>query len=181
MKRGLIAARWDFPVLELTPPTLRLDLTVEAMIAGLPNNHPDLTSAHFPACCDATGGQTRGRLLLAKPLQDRQHRPTEDVLRLLDEAGFAPAGLPHLAALKEYADELWEAGVCYVAALASDSIWVQPDGRYAPYLLLNPRDRGFHLHWLGPDPAGRTTLVPEDQRAELNGQLWFLVRRKEKE
>jgi hypothetical protein len=177
---GIIVARRDFPVIELAPLTVSFDRTVEAMVAGLPNSNPDVVSAHFPACRGGNTGEARARFSLAKPLHDRQHAPTDDVLGLLDAAGFVPEGLPQLAVLKDHADELWAAGVYYVAALAPDSIWQQPDGGYAAYLILNPNDRGFHLHWLGPDSAGGTKAVPEEQRAELNGQLWFLVSRKER-
>ena len=178
MSSGIIVARHDFPVIELAPLVVAFDRTVEEMVAGLPNSNRDITSPHFPECRGREAGQESSRLLLAKPLQDRQHLPTEDVLRRLDEAGFAPAGLPQLALLKDHADELWAAGVCYVIALAPDSIWQQPDGGYGAYLILNPQDRGFHLHWLGADTAGGTKEVPEEYRAEVNGQLWFIVSRK---
>jgi hypothetical protein len=178
---GIIVARHDFPVVELAPLVITFDRTVEAMIAGLPNNSPDITSEHLPACRGGKIGEQQAKLSLAKPLHDRQHLPTDEVLRLLDAAGLIPEGLPQLAALADHADELWAAGVYYVAALAPDSLWTQPDGRYAVYLILNPKDRGFHLHWLGPDSEGGTRAISEEQRAELNGQLWFLVRRKEKE
>ena len=178
MSSGIIVARHDFPVIELAPLMARLDRTVEEMIAGLPNNNPDITSAHFPECWGGKTGQAGAGLFLAKPLQDRQHLPTEDVLRRLDEAGFVPEGLPQLALLKDHAHELWAAGVCYVIALAPYSIWQQPDGGYAAYLILNPEDRGFHLHWLGADTMGGTKVVPEEYRAELNGQLWFIVSRR---
>ena len=178
MASGTIVARHDFPVIELAPLSAGLGRTVEEMIAGLPNNNPDITSAHFPDRRGGRAGQEEARLFLAKPLQDRQHLPTDDVLRRLDEAGLVPEGLPQLALLKDHADELWAAGVCYVAALAPDSIWPQADGGYAAYLILNPEDRGFHLHWLGADTAGGTKVVPEEYRAELNGQLWFVVSRK---
>ena len=163
MSSGIIVVRHDFPVIELAPATGRFDQTVEEMIAGMPNNNPDITSAHFPECRGAKAGQEDIRLFLAKPLLERQHLPTEDVLRRLDEAGFVPEGLPRLAPLKDHADELWGAGVYYVAALGPDAVWWRSDGGYAVYLILNPEDRGFHLHWLGGD---------------LGGHLWFLVRRK---
>lgn len=175
MSSGIIRRRHHFPVIELAPLPAELPQAVEDMIAGLPHNHPDITSEHFP---DRQQGGGEVVLFLAKPLHDREHRPTDEVLRLLDEAGFVPEGLSRLAALKEHADELWAAGVCYLAALAPDSIWRQPDGRYAVYLVLNPKDRGFHLHWLGPDPVEGGDPIPEEQRAEVNGQLWFLVRSK---
>jgi hypothetical protein len=175
MSSSVIAARHDFPVLELAPLEVSSGQTVEDMVAGLPHNHPDLTSEHFSACRSTGAG---GTLFLAKPLADRQHRPVDDLLRLLDAAQFAPVGLPELAALKQHADELWAAGVYNAIALARECLWEQPDGRYAPYLVLNPEDRGFHLQWLGPDSEGGTKAVPEEVRAELNGQMWFLVRRK---
>lgn len=175
MSNAIIAARHDFPVIELAPRSVRCDQTVEAMVAGLANTNPDITSAHFPEC--RSGRQEQAHLFLAKPLSDRQHLPTDDVLRLLTEAGFVPEDLPSLALLKEYADELWEAGVYYVAALGAKSIWLQADGNYAVYLLTNPEDRGFHLHWLGADTAGGTKAIKDDYRADLNGQLWFVVRR----
>ena len=177
MSSPIIVARHDFPVIELAPMRAALDRTVEEMIAGLPNNNPDITSAHFPDCRGGRADTKQTRLFLAKPLHDRQHLPTDDVLRRLGQAGFVPEGLPQLARLKDHADELWAAGVCYVAALASASIWQQADGSYAAYLILNPADRGFHLHWLGADSAGGTKDIPEDQRAELNGQVWFIVSR----
>lgn len=143
---------------------VRLDQTVEEMIAGLPNNNPDITSAHFPYCRAGKTGQEEARLFLAKPLRERQHFPTEDVLRRLAGARFVPEDLPQLSLRKDYGDELWAAGVYYVAALGSNSAWQKPDGGYAVYLILNPEDRGFHLHWLGGD---------------WGGQTWFLVRREE--
>lgn len=178
MSSGIIVARHDFPVVELAPLAVGFDRTVEEMIAGLPNNNPDITSAHFPECRGGKAGQEQVRLFLAKPLHDRQHLPTEEVLRRLDEAGFVPEGLPQLAPLKDHADELWGAGVYYVAALAANSVWQKPDGGYAVYLIVNPEDRGFHLHWLGADTAGGTKVVPQDYRADLGGQLWFVVSRK---
>jgi hypothetical protein len=160
---GIIVAHYDYPVIELAPMTVRFDHTVEEMIAGLPNNSPDITSAHFAECRCGKAGQEEVRLLLAKPLQDRQHLPMEEVLRRLDEAGFAPEDLPQLALLKHHADELWAAGVCFVGGLGAGSVWQGPDGGYAVYLILNPEDRGFHLHWLGGD---------------WGGPVWFVVSRK---
>ena len=178
MSSPVIAARQDFPMIELSPLAVRAGETVEEMVAGLPNNNPEITSAHFPACESARPAGGESGLFLAKPMHDRQHLPTDEVLRLLDAAGLVPAGLPELAALKKHADELWAAGVYYIIALSRDCIWQQADGGYAPYLILNPLDRGFHLHWLGADTAGGTKAVADDQRADLPGQLWFLVRRK---
>jgi hypothetical protein len=174
MTSGIIVARRDLPVIELAPMVARLDQTVEDMIAGMPNNNPDITSAHFPTagaagrarsleCRSGKTGQEEVRLCLAKPVHDREHLQTADVLRRLDQAGFVPEDLPQLCLLKDHAEELWAAGVYYVIALGPDSIWQKPDGGYAVYFILNPEDRGFHLHWLGGD---------------LGGQLWFLVRRK---
>jgi hypothetical protein len=164
MSSGIIAARHDFPVIELAPMAVRYDQTVEEMIAGLPNNNPDVTSGHFPECRRGKTGREDVRLLLARPFHDRQHVPPENHLGRLDEAGLVPEGLPQLALLKDHAEELWAAGVHFVAALASNSIWQKPDGGYAVYFILNPEDRGFHLHWLGGD---------------LGGEIWLLARRKE--
>ena len=163
MSSGIVVARHDFPVVDLAPLVARFDQTVEHMIAGLPNNNPDITSAHFAECRRGRTGQEEVRLFLAKPLHDRQHLPVEDVLRYLDEAGFVPEDLPQLALLKDHADELWAAGVYYVSALGVSSVWQKPDGGYAVYLILNPEDRGFHLHWLG---------------GEWGGPVWFVVSRK---
>ena len=163
MSSGIVVARHDFPVVDLAPLVARFDQTVEHMIAGLPNNNPDITSAHFAECRRGRTGQEEVRLFLAKPLHDRQHLPVEDVLRYLDEAGFVPEDLPQLALLKDHADELWAAGVYYVSALGASSVWQKPDGGYAVYLILNPEDRGFHLHWLG---------------GEWGGPVWFVVSRK---
>ena len=164
MGSDIIVARHDFPVIELAPAIARFDRTVGEMIAGMPNSNPDITSAHFPECRGGKTSQEEVRLLLVRPLHERQHVPTEDVLRRLGEAGFVPGDLPQLALLKDHADELWAAGVHYGAALGPNSVWRKPDGGYAVYLILNPEDRGFHVHWLEGD---------------LGGQLWFLVRRKE--
>jgi hypothetical protein len=164
MSSGIMVARHDYPVIELAPMVARFDQTVDEMIAGPPNNNPDVTSAHFAECRRGKAGQEEVRLLLAKPLHDRQHVPMEDVLRRLEGAGFVPEDLPQLALLKDHAEELWAAGVYYVNALGPSSVWQKPDGGYAVYFIPNPEDRGFHLHWLGGD---------------LGGQLWFLVRRRE--
>jgi hypothetical protein len=161
MKRGIIAARYDYPVIELRPLTVDFGQTVEEMVAGQQNTNAQITSAHFPEC-------RRGkrpaelRLFLVKPLQTRQHLPKEDVVQRLADAGFAPVDLPELAALKDHADELWAAGVPFAAALGEASIWQGPDGGYSPYLILNPEDRGFHLHWM---------------EGEWSGLVWFLVSR----
>ena len=163
MSRGIIAARHDYPVIELAPMVADLDQSVEQMIAGMPNNNPDITSAHFAACGAGKTGRQRARLFLAKPLHDRQHVPKEEVLQRLDAAGFVPGDLPELALLKDHADELWAAGVCFVGALGADSVWQGPDGGYAPYFILNPEDRGFHLHWLEGD---------------WGGPVWFMVKAK---
>ncbi len=178
MNRGIVATRWEFPVIELAPLRAGSARTVEEMIAGLPQNNPEITSANFAACVRDQTGPAAAGLLLAKPLDDRQHQRVEDILRGLDEAGLIQADLPELALLKDHADELWAAGVYYVGALGSNSIWWKPEGGYAVYLILNPADRGFHLQWIGADTAGGTKDVREDFRGELNGQLWFLVRRK---
>jgi hypothetical protein len=162
MSSGLVVARYDYPVIELAPLAADPDQTVEQMIAGLPHNNPDITSAHFPARRAKRSGRGKGRLFLAKPLHDRQHVPREDVLRLLESAGFVPGELPELALLKDHAEELWGAGVRFVGALGANSVWPGPDGGYAPYLILNPEDRGFHLHWL---------------ESEWGGPVWFVVRR----
>jgi hypothetical protein len=164
MSRGIVVARHDFPVIELAPMAVKLDQTVEEMIAGLPNNNPHITSAHFPHCRAGSTGQGEARLLLAKPVHEREHFPMEDVLRRLAGARFVPEDLPQLALLKHHADELWAAGVCFVGSLGASSVWQGPDGGYAVYVILNPEDRGFHLHWLGGD---------------WGGQTWFLVRREE--
>jgi len=160
---SIILARHDIPVIELAPMVAEFGQTVEEMIAGMPNNNPDITSAHFPECRRGKTGREEVRLLLAKAVHERQHIPTEDVLRRLDEAGFIAEDLPGLALLKGHADELWSAGIYCVIALGPHSVWHKPDGGYAVYFILNPEDRGFHLHWLGGD---------------LGGQLWFLVRSK---
>jgi hypothetical protein len=173
MGRSVIVARRDFPVIELAPLAARPDLTIEELIAGLSNNHRDITSAHFAAVAPAQ--ETPG-LYLAKPLENRQHLRVDDLLQRLEAAGFVPADLRQLALLAEDADELWAAGVCYIAALGANSIWRQPDGNYAAYLILNPADRGFHLQWLGHDTEGGTKVIDEAYRGELNGQLWLLVR-----
>ena len=176
---GIIATRWDFPVAELRPLPIGPARTVEEMIAGLPHNNPDISSANFAACQGGPAGQTAAGLLLVKPLQDRAHEPIDDILQRLDAAGLVPEGLPQLALLKDYADELWAAGIYYVAALGANAIWRKPDVGYVVYLILNPADRGFHLQWIGADTAGGTVTVPDDRRGDLNGQLWFLARRKE--
>lgn len=163
MGSGIVVAHYNYPVIELAPLTVDLDQTVEQMISGLPNNNSDITSSHFPACRGGKSGKEQVRLFLAKPLDDRQHVALEEVLRRLDSVGFVPVDLPYLALLKEHADELWEAGVGFVGAPGSNSGWQGPDGGYAPYLILNPEDRGFHLHWL---------------ESEWGGPVWFLVRRK---
>jgi hypothetical protein len=150
-------------MIELAPMVVRFDQTAEEMTAGLLNNNPDVTSAHFTECRRGKTGQETANLFLAKPLHDRQHVPMEDVLQRLDKVGFVPEDLPQLASLKDHADELWATGICGVISLGHDSVWRKPDGGYAVYFILNPEDRGFHLHWLEGD---------------LGGQLWFLVRRK---
>ncbi len=165
MSSGIIAAHYTYPVIELAPVVVRFDQTVEEMTAGMPNNNSSITSVHFAACRAGKKGSEQARLLLAKPLHDRQHLPMEEVLRRLGEAGFVPEGLPQLAVLKEHADELWAAGVCTVGALDADSVWHGPDGDYLPYLILNPEDRGFHLHWL---------------ESEWGGPMWFVVKEKVK-
>lgn len=164
MRNCIIAARHGFPLIELAPVAADLGRTVEEMIAGLPNNNPEITSAHFPECRTAPAAQGQATLFLAKPLNDREHIPVPDVLGRLDAAGFAPVDLPQFALLKDYADELWSAGVCCAGALGPNSIYRKEDGGYAVYLITNPEDRGFHLHWLECDWGGET---------------WFLVRRKE--
>ncbi|MBM3946997.1 MAG: hypothetical protein FJ315_06325 [SAR202 cluster bacterium] len=165
MNRSIIAARYTFPVIELAPIVMDLDRTVDEMVAGLWNTNPDITSEHFPDCRRGSRGLQEARLWLAKPLEDRQHRPEEEVRRRLEEAGFVPEDLPQLACLKEHADELWAAGMHFVAALGSSSVWRGSDGGYSPYLILNPDDRGFHLHWIG---------------SEWGGPVWFVVRRGER-
>jgi hypothetical protein len=160
---GIIVAHYNYPVIELAPAIARFDQTVEEMIAGLPNNNPDITSAHFAECRRGKTSQEEAKLFLAKPLHDRQHLPMEEVLRRLDEAGFVPEDLPQLALLKHHAGELWAAGVSFVGALRASSVWQGPDGGYAAYLILNPEDRGFHLHWLG---------------GEWGGPVWFVVSRR---
>jgi hypothetical protein len=160
---GIIVAHYTYPVIELAPLVVTFDETVEEMVAGLLNTNADITSANFPECRSGKTGSEEARLFLAKPLQDRQHRPAEDMLRRLDEAVFVPQGLPQLARLKERADELWAAGVHFVGALGDGSVWQGPDGGYRPYLILNPDDRGFHLHWL---------------ESEWGGPVWFIVARR---
>ena len=176
---GIIATRWDFPIVELRPLRNGSARTVEEMIAGLPHNNPDITSARFPRCQGGPAGKTVAGLLLVKPLGDREHEPTDSILRRLDAAGLAPEGLPQLALLKDHADELWAAGVYYVCALEANSVCWASDGGYVVYLIPNPADRGFHLQWIGADTAGGTVAVRDEYRGDLNGQLWFLVRRKE--
>jgi len=156
---SIIVARYDCPVIELAPMVADFDQTVEEMIAGLPNNHPDITSAHFPECRRGKTGREEVRLFLVKPLHDREHLPVEDVLQRLAEAGFVREGLPQLALLKHHADDLWAAGVCYVGAFADSSVWQRPDGGSAVYLILNPEDRGFHLHRLEGEWGGPAWLV----------------------
>lgn len=162
MSRTVIAAHYTYPVIELAPVVVRFDQSVEEMVSGLLNTNPDITSAHFPHCRRGRSAAEKAPLFLAKPLHDREHEPREEVARRLEQSGFAPEDLPQLAALKDHADELWAAGVRYVGALGSASVWRGPDGDYAPYLILNPEDRGFHLHWLEGD---------------WGGPLWFVVRR----
>ena len=159
----IIAARYDFPLIELAPLAADRAATVEELVAGLPNTNPEITSAHFGGVLAAPHREDTSRLLLAKPLHDRQHLAREQVVRLLQEAGLEPADLPQLALLKAHTDELWEAGVRFVGALGARSVWAAPDGAYAVYLICNPADRGFHLHWL---------------ESEWGGPVWFLVRRK---
>ena len=161
MSSGIIVRRYDYPVIELAPMTVRFDRTVEEMIAGLPNNNPDITSAHFAECRRGCAGDEKVQLFLAKPLHDREHMPMEEVLRRLDKTGFAPEDLPHLASLRDHADELWAAGIGFVGSIGSSSIWEGSDGSYAPYLILTPEDRGFHLHW---------------QEGDWGGPVWFVVR-----
>jgi hypothetical protein len=162
----IMVAHYTYPVIELASVVVRFDQTVEDMIAGMLNNNPDITSANFAACRGGRKRRAKARLFLAKPLHDREHVAMEEVLRRLGETGFVPEGLPQLAALKEHADELWAAGVPFVGGLASDSAWQGPDGSYAPYFILNPEDRGFHLHWLEGDWGGPT---------------WFVVSREERQ
>jgi len=157
---GIVVAHYTYPVIALAPMVVDLDQTVEEMVAGLLNTNPDLTSEHFPDCRRGRTGHGEARLLLARPLGDREHRPAEEVLRRLNESGLVPEDLPQLAKLKDHADELWAAGVCFVAALGAGSAWQGPDGGYHPYLILNPEDRGFHLHWLEND---------------WGGPMWFVV------
>jgi hypothetical protein len=162
MKQGLIAARYDCPVIELRPLAVDFSRTIEDMVGGLQNTNADITSAHFPECRRGKSGAAELRLFLAKPLQTRQHLPKEDVVQRLADNGFVPVDLPELAALKDHADELWAAGVPFVTALGDASVWQCPDGGYSPYLILNPEDRGFHLHWL---------------EGEWSGLVWSLVSR----
>jgi hypothetical protein len=176
---GIIATRWSFPIAELRPLRAGSAGTVEEMIAGLPHSNPDISSANFPACHGGPAGQTAAGLLLAKPLQDREHEPADSIRRRLDAAGLVPEGLPQLALLKDHADEFWAAGVYYVGVLAANSIWWKPDGGYVVYLILNPADRGFHLQWIGADAAGGTIAVRDEYQGDLNGQMWFLTHRKE--
>ena len=176
---GIIAKRWDFPIVELRPLRIGSAQTVEEMIAGLPHNNPDISSANFTACQGGPAGETAAGLLLVKPLPDREHEPTDDIRKRLDAAGLVSEGLPQLALLKHHADELWAAEIYYVGVLEANSIWWKPDGGYVVYLILNPVDRGFHLQWIGADTAGGTVAVRDEYRGDLNGQLWFLVRRKE--
>ncbi|MDH7569399.1 MAG: hypothetical protein QHJ73_07425 [Armatimonadota bacterium] len=164
MSEALIAARCSFPVVELTPIAARGGESVEEMVSGPFNNHPDITSAHFPRCVasSATGGEVR--LLLVKPVDDRGRAAPDEVLQRLDEAGFVPEELASLALLKAHADALWNAGIYYILALGPHSVWEGPDGRYAVYFIANPADRGFSLYWLEGD---------------IGGHMWLLVRRRE--
>ena len=164
MSSGIVVAHYIYPVIEFAPMVVDLDRSVEEMVAGLLNTNPDLTSEHFPDCRRGYTGPREARLFRAKPLQDRQHVPLEEVLRRLDASGFIPEDLPQLAQLKDHADELWAAGVHFVAALGAGSVWQGPDGGYHPYLILHPEDRGFHLHWL---------------ESEWGGPVWFVVSRKQ--
>lgn len=160
---GVIVAHHTYPVIELAPMIVTFDETVEEMVAGLLNTNSDITSEHFPECRRGRTGQEEATLLLAKPLHDRQHAPVEEVLRRLDGSGFVPEDLPQLARLKDHADELWTAGVHFVGAVGASSVWRGPDGGYYPYLILDPLDRGFHLHWA---------------ESEWGGPVWFVVRRR---
>lgn len=148
---GIVVAHYTYPVIELAPMIVTFDETVEQMVAGLLNTNPNLTSEQFPEYRGGKTGAEEVRLFLAKPLHDGQHLPLVEVLRRLDGSGFVPKGLPHLARLKDHADELWARGVHFVAALGTGAMWQGPDGGYHPYLILNPEDRGFHLHWLESD------------------------------
>lgn len=159
MSNGVILAHYTYPVIELAPMVVTFDNTVEEMVGGLLNTNPDITSEHFPDCRRGRSGQAEARLFLAKPCHGREHLPAEEVLRRLEGSRFVPEGLPQLAALKDHADELWAAGVHFVGALGDGSVWEGPDGGYRPYLILNPEDRGFHLHWLGSDWGDPTWFI----------------------
>ena len=159
MSSSIIAAHYTFPVIELAPVVVRFDQTVEEMVAGLLNTNPEITSEHFSECRGGKTGAEEARLFLAKPLDHRTHRPKEEVLRRLDAAGFVPEDLPQLAALRDHCDELRAAGISFIGVLGDNSIWQGPDGGYQPYLILNPEDRGFHLHWLESEWGDLTWIV----------------------
>ncbi len=159
MSTPIIAARHAFPIIELAPLAVSPARTVEELIAGLSHNNPELTASALPPVRGQASGSA---LFLVQPVHPREHVPMETVLPRLEEAGFTPAAFPELASLKGHADELWAAGVFYVATLGPDALLQKPDGGYGVYLITNPEDRGFHLHWLGGDWGGET---------------WFLVRR----
>lgn len=163
MNSGIIVAQYMYPVIELAPVVVRFGETVEEMVAGLLNTNPDITSEHFPDCRRGKTGEAQISLFLARPLHHRQHLPAEQVLRRLDESGFVPEDLPQLAQLKHHADELWAVGVHFVGALGAGSVWRGADGGYYPYLILNPEDRGFHLHW---------------SESDWGGPVWFVVSRR---
>lgn len=162
---SIIVAHNDIDeTIELVTLAINYDLTVEEMIEGLLYNDSDITSENFPNCKVGKTGTEEANLLLMRPVPSGQSWSTDQVLAVLDGAGFVQEELPALVPFKEHMDELYKAGVQYVTALGEGSRWRSSFGSVcSPFLHLDPAHRGFRLDWLEYD---------------WNDNDWFVVRRK---
>jgi len=148
---GIIVARHGMPIIELTPMGVNYDLTVEEMIAGYAQSDPDITSEHFPNCRSGrTGIVTEIGLCLVKPVSSGSGQGYSDskVEEMVTAAGYSFEELSVLGALKEHADELWNAGIWYIVARGPNSRWRSPLGLDVVCFNLYPGYRRFDLNRL---------------------------------
>jgi len=151
-------------VAKLKPLIINYDLTVEKMIAGLPDNDTNVTSEHFPDCRAGKTGIEEAQLFLVKPVPSGKRLPTQDVEEILDK-DFVREELPALAVLKEYCDQLRAQEIQFITALGPNSRWANPDGGDVSVPCLGPHfvHRGFSL------------LLVEKDWFDYD---WFVCRRK---